>query len=144
MPVNVTYTPASALDATGHLAEYRGVAMQRPNLVGDPSRPSGASRIDQYWNKSAFALPTAGAPFGNVSRNAFRGPGFWQMDLGINKRFTIPGREGLALQFRSEFFNILNHTNFGNPWADITSTAFGTIRSALPARQIQFGLKLSF
>jgi len=100
--------------------------------------------IDQYWNKAAFAMPTASAPFGNLGRNALRGPNFWQWDLGINKRFTIPAREGMALQFRSEFFNLLNHTNFGSPSSDITTAAFGTIRSELPARQIQFALKLLF
>lgn len=144
MPVNVTYTPSSALDATGRLAEWRGVASQRPNLVGDPTRPSGADMTKQYWNASAFALPTASAPFGNLGRNALRGPNFWQWDLGVNKNFKIPVREGMALQFRSEFFNLLNHTNFGAPSTDITTAAFGTITSAYPARQIQFALKLMF
>jgi len=144
MPLNVTYTPSSALDATGRLAEYRGVAQQRPNLVGDPARPAGAPMIDQYWNKTAFGMPAASAPFGNLGRNALRGPNFWQWDLGVNKRFQIPAREGMALQFRSEFFNFLNHTNFGPPTSDITSAAFGTIRGTLPPRQIQFALKLMF
>jgi hypothetical protein len=100
--------------------------------------------IDQYWNKAAFATPTASAPFGNLGRNALRRPNFWQWDLGVNKRFKIPAREGMSLQFRSEFFNFLNHTNFGSPSSDITSAAFGTIRSTLPPRQIQFALKLMF
>ena len=100
--------------------------------------------IDQYWNKAAFAMPTASAPFGNLGRNALRGANFWQGDLGVNKRFRIPAREGMSLQFRSEFFNFLNHTNFGSPSSDITSAAFGTIRTALPPRQIQFALKLMF
>lgn len=144
LPLTVSYTPSSALDATGRLAEWRGVATQRPNLVGDPSRTGNASMIDQYWNKAAFAMPSASAPFGNLGRNSLRGPNFWQWDLGLNKRFRIPGREGLGLQFRSEFFNILNHTNFGTPATDITSASFGTIRSAFLARQIQFALKLMF
>jgi hypothetical protein len=144
MPVNVTYTPSAALDATGRLAEWRGVAQQRPNLVGDPKRLSGATMIDQYWNSAAFAMPTASAPFGSLGRNALRGLNFWQWDLGVNKRFRIPAREGMALQFRSEFFNVLNHTNFGPPSSDITTAAFGTIRSAFPGRQIQFALKLMF
>ena len=144
LPVNVTYTPSSALDATGRLAEWRGVAMQRPNLVGDPTRPSGADMTKQYWTASAFALPTASAPFGNLGRNALRGPNFWQWDLGVNKNFKIPAREGMSLQFRSEFFNVLNHTNFGAPANDITTAAFGTITTAFPGRQIQFALKLMF
>jgi hypothetical protein len=144
LPLDVYYTPASANDATGRLAEYRGVATQRPNLVGDPTRPSGAAMIDQYFNKAAFAIPAASAPFGNVGRNSFRGPNFWQWDAGVNKNFKIPAREGMSLQFRSEFFNLLNHTNFGPPTTDITSAAFGTIRAAFPARQIQLALKLMF
>jgi hypothetical protein len=50
----------------------------------------------------------------------------------------------MSLQFRSEFFNFLNHTNFGAPTADITSASFGTIRSTYAPRQIQFALKLMF
>lgn len=144
LPVNVSYTPSSALDATGRLSEWRGVATQRPNLVGDPKRPAGASKITTYFNKAAFAVPTATEPFGNVGRNAFRAPGLWSLDMGLNKRFRIPIREDMSLQFRSEFFNILNHTNFGGPSANITAAAFGTINSAGPARQIQFALKLMF
>jgi hypothetical protein len=144
LPLNVVYTPSSALDATGRLAEWRGVASQRPNLVADPSRPAGVSMIDQYWNKAAFATPTASAPFGNLGRNVFRGPNFWQWDLGVSKRFQIPAREKMALQFRSEFFNLLNHTNFGAPTTDITNAAFGTIRSTFAPRQIQFALKFLF
>jgi hypothetical protein len=77
-----------------------------------------------------------------VGRNSLRGPNFWQMDLGVNKNFRI--REGMNLQFRSEFFNALNRTNFGLPDANITDAAFGTIRSTYPARQIQFALKLMY
>lgn len=143
IPMNVIYTPAAANDATGRIPDYRGLAVQRPNLVGDATGASGAARIDQYWNKAAFAVPSASAPFGTLGRNALRGPGMWTWDLGVNKDFTLP-REGMRLQFRSEFFNLLNHTNFGPPTCDITSTAFGTIRATYPPRQIQFALKLVF
>jgi Carboxypeptidase regulatory-like domain/TonB-dependent Receptor Plug Domain len=142
LPQNVIYTPSAANDGTGRIPDYRGLAVQRPNLAGDPTGASGAARIDQYWNKSAFAIPPANAPYGNVGRNAFRTPNFWQWDLGVNKNFRIPAREGMALQFRSEFFNLLNHTNFVAPTADITSAAFGTIRSTYSPRQVQFALKL--
>jgi carboxypeptidase family protein/TonB-dependent receptor-like protein len=144
VPLNVIYTPSAAWDATGRLQDWRGVSYPRPNLVGDPTRPSGASITDQYWNKAAFTMPTASAPFGSLGRNALRGPNFWQWDMGVNKNFKIPAREGMALQFRSEFFNLLNHTNFGTPDCNISNTSFGTIRSTLAPRQIQFALKFMF
>jgi hypothetical protein len=100
--------------------------------------------IDQYWNKAAFAIPAVNAPFGNVGRNSFNAPEFWQWDLGLNKRFQIPAREGMALQFRAELFNAMNHTNFGGPSTDITSSAFGTIKSTYAPREVQFALKLMF
>jgi hypothetical protein len=48
------------------------------------------------------------------------------------------------LQFRGEFFNILNRVNFGVPNDDISSPTFGQVESAAPPRQIQFALKLLF
>jgi hypothetical protein len=144
LPVNVVYTPSAANDATSRIPDYRGLSVQRPNLVGDPAGASGPASIDQYFNRNAFAIPSANAPFGNLSRNAFRTPDFSQWDLGVNKDFRIPVREGMRLQFRSEFFNVLNHTNFVAPTADITNAAFGTIRSTYIPRQIQFALKLIY
>jgi hypothetical protein len=141
-PLDVTYAPSAANDVTTRIADYRGVSEMRPNLVGDPTVPSGPARLDAYFPKSAFAVPAANAPFGNLGRNSLRAPGLEQWDLAVNKNFRI--REGMNLQFRSEFFNILNHTNFGIPDAVITDAAFGQIRTTLPPRQIQFALKLLF
>jgi hypothetical protein len=144
LPVNVIYTPTAANDVTGRIPDYRGEAVMRPNLVGNPAGASGPASLNAYFNAAAFAAPSASAPFGNLGRNVFRGPSFWQWDLGVNKNFRLPFRETTALQFRSEFFNVLNHTNFGLPDQNINDTAFGTIRSTFPARQIQFALKLLF
>jgi hypothetical protein len=77
-----------------------------------------------------------------LGRNAFRSPGIEQWDLSANKTFSI--REKARLQFRSEFFNVANHTNLGIPNTNYGSSSFGTIRSTYPARQIQFALKASF
>ena len=142
--MNVFYTPTAANDVTGRGNDFWGVAIMRPNVVADTTGSSGPTRVDNYFNKAAFAIPPAGSPFGNVGRNAFRAPAFSQWDLAVNKNFRIPVREGLNLQFRSEFFNVLNHTNLGFPTADITSSAFGTIRTTYPPRQIQFALKLTY
>jgi len=98
--------------------------------------------INTYFAGYTFTAPPASAPFGNAGRNAFRSPGLEQWDLGVNKNFALS--ESMRLQFRSEFFNVLNHTNFGLPTAISTSAALGTIRTTYPPRQIQFGLKLMF
>jgi len=140
----VFYTPAATMDGTSRIADYRGLAVQRPNLVGDTTGQSGPAMLDHYWNSAAFAIPAVNTPYGNLGRNALRMPNFWQWDLGVNKSFKIPAREGMAVQFRSEFFNFLNHSNFGPPTCDITNAAFGTIRATYPARQVQFALKLMF
>ncbi len=142
LPVNVYYAPSAASDVTGLSAEYRGQAFQRPNVSGTAASQTTAQSLLTYFAGYTFTTPPANAPFGNLSRNSFRAPGLEQFDLAVNKNFRIT--EGIKLQFRSEFFNVLNHTNFGPPSNITTSASFGTITNTLPARQIQFGLKLLF
>jgi hypothetical protein len=73
----------------------------------------------------------------------FRGPGQWNLDFSAFKEFRMAER--WRLQFRSEFFNLLNHANPGNPTTALENPAFGTIRSTtVNARLIQFALKLGF
>jgi hypothetical protein len=141
-PVNVFYAPSPANDVTGAIADYRGLAVMRPNFSGAGIAQSQGDMVNHYFAGYTFTTPPASSPFGNLSRNFFRTPGLAQVDLGVNKNFTIT--ENIRLQFRSEFFNLFNRTNFGPPTAQITSSAFGTIRTTYPARQIQFGLKLMF
>jgi hypothetical protein len=142
LPVNVYYAPSAANDVAGTTAEYRGQPFPRPNVSGSAAGQSTAQSLLTYFAGYTFTTPSPNAPFGNLGRNAFRTPGLEQWDLGINKNFRIT--EGIRLQFRSEFFNVMNHTNFAPPNNISTSSAFGTITSTLPARQIQFALKLMF
>ena len=79
---------------------------------------------------------------GNTRRNAFTGPSAVNTDFGIFKNF--PFMENKRVQFRAEFFNLVNHPNFQLPERTVTSPAFGTVLRARDARQIQFGLKYSF
>ena len=141
-PLDVSYSPSSANDVTGLTNDYRGEAILRPNVSGVAASQSRSAMINNYFAGYTFTTPPASAPFGNLGRDAFRAPGLAQWDLSANKNFRI--REGIALQFRSEFFNVTNHTNFGIPNTISTSSAFGTIRTTYPARQIQFALKLLF
>jgi len=143
-PVNVIFNPSSDIDPTGRISDFRGANSMRPNLIGDPSGSSGAARLDNYFNRTAFQLPTASQPYGSLGRNAFRAPRFWQMDVALQKSIPIPVREGTEVQFRSEFFNILNRTNFRPPDANFSNASFGTIRSTYSPRQVQFALKILF
>jgi hypothetical protein len=140
--INVNYGPSAANDVTGSIADYRGVAVLRPNVSGSSAGQTKNGMVNTYFNGYIFTTPPSSAPFGNLGRNAFRAPGMWQLDTGFNKSFAI--REDIHLQFRSEFFNLLNKTNFAPPNATTTSSAFGTIRSTYAPRQIQFALKLLF
>ncbi len=141
-PIDVSYSPSAANDVTGLTNDYRGEAILRPNVTGSGISQSKGAMVNNYFAGYTFTTPPASAPFGSAGRNAFRGPGLEQWDLAADKNFHI--LERTSLQFRSEFFNVLNHTNFGLPTAISTNAAFGTIRTTYPARQIQFALKLLF
>jgi hypothetical protein len=143
-PIDVAYfTTPAAIDVTGLQNDYRGQAEIRPNVSGAAISQSSSAGINNYFAGYTFTQPTPQQPFGNLGRNAFRAPNFTQWDLSVNKNFRIIER--VNVQFRSEFFNILNHTNFLIPDPRVNDgAAFGTIRSTFPPRQIQFGLKLLF
>lgn len=79
---------------------------------------------------------------GSLSRNAYRGPSFQDVDLSLFKNTKVS--EALNVQFRAEAFNVFNHTNLWNPTGDLGSPFFGQSTAAFPSRQIQFGLKLLF
>jgi hypothetical protein len=120
------------------------VGMDRPDVVDNPSLPSGRSHNDEvarYFSTSAFVANALGM-FGNEGRNVLVGPGLFNIDAGLYKNFRIWERH--QLQFRAEFFNLTNHANFSNPNASLISPSFGRILSANTARQIQLAMKYSF
>jgi hypothetical protein len=141
-PLDVAYAPSTINDNTGLSNDYRGETFLRPNVSGSAASQSTPQMLNTYYAGYTFTTPLATAPYGDLGRNAFRAPGLAQWDFAAYKNFFI--RENVKLQFRSEFFNITNHTNFGIPDSKITDSAFGTIRTTYPSRQIQFALKLLF
>jgi hypothetical protein len=148
LPVNLrswaSVNVPAAFQTVGNLYFWRGGESFRPNVVGPVMNTSGGDITNQYFNTANVVLQTdPSRPFGDAGRNSARAPGFQQLDLGLYKNFRIV-REDIHLQFRSEFFNVLNHTNFMAPNSDRADPAFGTIRSTYPAREIQFALKLMF
>jgi hypothetical protein len=142
LPLNMYYNPTTSEEISSLSNDYRGEPFLRPNVSGSPIGQSTGQMVNTYFAGYTFAVPAGNYPFGDVGRNAFRAPGLEQWDFAADKTFRI--RELARLQFRSEFFNLTNHTNFGIPGTDISTSSFGQIRTTYPARQIQFALKLMF
>lgn len=135
-PVNLTYSPSSTFQVSG-------APNYRPNVIGDPVMPEGQRTVQRWLNPDTVVIPTDRTqPFGNAGRNIVRAPSVFQMDIGLHKDFVLTERIGLS--FRTEAFNLLNKTNLGPPNGNRSSNSFGTITSAYPARQMQFGMRLSF
>ena len=106
--------------------------------------------MDQWFDVNAFIPTTAtpGAPgfipntiFGNSGVGILRGPGYTNLDFNLSKELALVER--VSAQFRAEFFNALNHPNFGVPGVTI-GAGFGQIVNTLDPRIIQFALKLRF
>lgn len=119
----------------------------RPNYNPSFNGPIVTGNPNQWFNPAAFLVPAAGT-YGNVGRGVLSGPGLGELDTSLFRNFRL--REALTLQFRAEFFNVLNHVNFGTPNATVFSgtaispTAGIITSTATTSRQIQFGLKLMF
>jgi hypothetical protein len=141
----------TVLDGNGNFANADGNAggvSQRPDQIGDPrAKPCIPGT---YFNTCAFGDPALGS-FGNVGRNTIQGPGSRVWDFSLFKTFAI--EEKAHLEFRAEFFNVLNHTNFlfaksgpqnGNGSTILGASQFGKLTAARDPRQIQLALKLSF
>jgi hypothetical protein len=142
-PITVTYSPSANAIVSGIQQDFRGANNYRPNVTGNPILAGGGPQNGlAYLDATAFAVPV-GTPFGNAPRNLVSGPSFNQLDFAANKSFTLTERA--RLQFRAEFFNLFNHTNFLAPNSNLSSGAsFGKITGSYDPRQIQFGLKLSY
>ena len=141
-PLDVTYGATGANIVSSLSNDYRGQPFLRPNVSGSAVSQSRSAMLNTYFAGYTFTTPPASAPFGDLGRNSFRAPNFEQWDFSVDKNFRI--HESHRLQFRAEFFDVLNHTNFGIPNTQTTSAAFGTIRTTYPSRQGQFALKLLF
>lgn len=137
-------SPVTVLAGTD--ASRTGLSSDRGQLVSNqifgPGACGNTAPCVDYLNRAAFTTPATGT-FGNIGKGSFSGPSFLGWDLGAFKTFAL-GSERLRLQFRGEFFNVPNHTNLGNPNAQVTSGGFGSIRGASDPRIGQLALKLLF
>ncbi len=180
-PFNITYSPSSTNSVSPQIpATYRGANEYRPDIVpgakvtqGRGSRAANTGYVN-YVNLKAFVLPPTKdalgnllSPFGNASRNPGRSPAFYETDLALNKTFVTPV-QGLKVEFRTEFYNLFNHTNLYLPGtingtlgttaqtfatgATVPESAItggvptggGQVTSTFEPRIIQFGLKILY
>jgi hypothetical protein len=145
IPLNVT---------TGSDNARTGVGLDRPNLNGTVSPYANTGNKLQYLNAAAFTANAIGT-LGTLSRNALRGPGAYNFDLGIARLFTI---KRVDAQFRCDTFNVFNKVNLIAPATgtgipgisaagistSLASATFGTITSSGDPRIIQLAMKVAF
>jgi hypothetical protein len=148
------FTPTIAGDSLG----LRGSAPYNvPNRIKGPGCDTGVNSRQAigFINLNCFTFPTPNANgttiYGTAGRNSLRGPRLNELDFSLMKSTRITER--LHLQFRSEIYNIFNHSNFSPPIANRTvftatgvpvGTAGNITTTVTTNRQIQFGLKLLF
>jgi hypothetical protein len=117
-----------------------GNSLIRPNQTCSPN--SGTQTLAAFFKTSCFSAPLPGE-LGNANRTPVSGPNFINTDFSVIKNFPI--REAFKLQFRSEFFNLFNHAQFGQPGNDVAAGNFGAISSTVGnPRVVQFALKAAF
>jgi hypothetical protein len=174
-PFNLTYTPASANQVSPMLTQnWRGESLYRPNLVPGAHYTQGKIKLAngyiQYVNPNALTIPstyttgsslgaggTISSPFGSLPKNFGRTMPFYETDLDLNKKFNTP-IERVKVEFRSELYNIFNHTNLYLPGGSgggtvsgtdnnisaPTSTGGGQMTGTFEPRIVQFGLKIIY
>jgi hypothetical protein len=152
---STTGLPYTVFEGVDSLGFGTSVDNPRPNYTGANATIGNPGGL--WFNPAAFTLAPLGT-FGNSGRLSLRGPGFQDTDMSITKDTKI--REGMNLQFRAEFFNLFNHTNWGVPiMANGTANLYTAFVGGNPVanvnagkilydvgnpRQIQLALKLTF
>jgi hypothetical protein len=147
-------------------ADYVGPTGQVGSRGTPTQCPAGAPgtffACSPWLDTSRFYVPGVNNPdkpdgqYGDVGKGTWRGPNVWSADTGLIKNFyPFPSHESINFQFRGEFFNIFNHTQFSDPNVTVSNAAFGSIRSTIgvaagnvgtsaDSRIIQLALKLNF
>jgi len=166
------FTATIGGDAVGQKIEESG---QRPDTLGGPGCQTltNTGNPNHYIKTQCLGFPVPGIRWGNLGRNTLIGPGLSKLDFSVFKNNHFSGRtasssgcsgngcgnsifsslfsEGFNLQFRAEFFNILNQSNFSSPTDNLavfdqngqSIASAGLIDSTqTTSRQIQFALKL--
>ena len=109
-----------------------GDPSDRPDIVKPGPLPQDNRNPDAAFDRTWFAAALAGR-VGTSGRNQYYGPGLENYDFALAKDFTMWAKLGgqTRLQFRADFFNLLNHPNFANPVSDLSNANFGKITQTL-------------
>jgi hypothetical protein len=143
-PLAVGYSTTTAVDTTGSPTDGA-----RINVMGNPVLPKSERTFSRNFDTTVFRLPAKGT-YGNSARTVIRGPGINNWDVAVFKNFPI--HEPFRLQFRAEFYNFFNHTQFSaldttarfDPAGNQVNTRLGEFTTARNPRQIQFALRFMF
>ena len=156
LPVNITISRSASALPDGNTSG------QRPNLVPGVSIYATNPSINGWFNPAAFSAPANGT-WGNLGRNIANGPGAFEIDTALQKRFKVTER--LSIHFRAAAFNLLNHPELRNPSSSVGSVTgtspnlsikptatFGTITNVLNTgatgtgapRRIEFMFRAEF
>ena len=150
----VQFRSGDPLTIGSSAANNSGSGQQRDRavLVGAPyggSACKAGTHCKSYLNPASFTNNAPGT-YGDIKKGEFVGPRYADWDASLARRFPI--KEESYFQFRAEYFNLLNHTNFGDPGTTATASNFGQITSTTPQnsnytndpRIAQLSLKLVF
>ena len=129
----------SSAEDVANIGLVNGVNVERPNLLANPN--NGPRTPAEWFDTAAFALPAQNT-FGNAGRNVVIGPGLANLDVSLQKKWTL--HENQAIEFRFDAFNALNHANFNLPGRIFGAANFGVVTSAQDARELQFAMRWVF
>jgi len=133
-----TGQPYSVVDTnlTGHLTGNNSANMIMPYFLGG-SNPN--CKVDIQCLNPAQFTETGQNTFGNISRNQFHGPEYFDMDMTIKKNFRIT-ESGLTFSMGANAYNVLNHPRFANPDNNLADgSAFGFIQSSVTPASSPYG-----
>src|SRR5687767_409325 len=138
-----SYFGATPIDVTTNVNTLGTAAAvgQRPNYTGAPLYLNTGDST-RHLNPAAFAIPAAGQ-LGTLGKGSVRGKAITNIDFSLAKNWRFKERYGI--QFRTEFFNVFNHSNFVGFITNMNAgNDFGTLTNTQSPREIQFGLKFTF
>ena len=118
------------------------IGQRRADYIGGQvNLPSGEQSINRWFNNAAFA-PASNIRRGTSGAGIVEGPGLQLWDVSVRRRFSIT--EDVRLLLQADLFNAFNRANFLAVNVNASNPEFGSVTSAAPGRNIQFGIKLSF